>query len=316
MTRFHGHKKLPILFFLFIFVGIAAAASPDPRLLSLVPPGAQLVAGISAPSTQGQPDNFVLITHSNSVDLEDFYALTGADGTRIIHQIVFVAIAANQGPLSEHSLLVSGHFDQPRLFRSATDGGAAVTKYRTIPVLEIQPFTRERDTFNDVRWLAVLDSNVLVFGSIVSVRLELDRYLERSQTDASMLRRLALLRSKDQTWCVLTEPTRNDEIYRALAALNPRLADLAQSGGAFEFGIHYGSRVEFEYEVIMAPTQNIHLGTASPLPSSAELAKGVSLLPAPNIVGDADTLHDVIEVSVSRYKEWLARIGQARFALD
>lgn len=316
MARFHGQKKLLILFFPFIFVVTAAAVSPDPRLLCLVPPGAQLVAGISAPSAQGQPDNFVLITHNNTVDLDDFYALTGADDSRTIHQIVFVAIADNQGLLSEHSLVASGHFDQPRLFKSATEGGAAVTSYRRIPVLEIHPLPRERAVFNDLRWLAVLDSDVLVFGSIVSVRLELDRYLERSQTDASMLRRLARLRSKDQTWCVLSEPTRNDEIYRALAALNPELAAIARSGDAFEFGMHYGRRVEFEYEVTMAATQNNHFDTESHLPSSGELAKGVSLLPAPNIVGDADTVHDMIDVSVSRYKEWLAQIRLRRFPLD
>jgi hypothetical protein len=316
MPRFLEHKKLPILFFPFIFVGIAAAASPDPRLLSLVPPGAQLVAGISAPPSQGQPDNFVLITHNNTVDLEDFYALTGADDSRTIHEIVFVAISDSRGLLSEHSLLVSGHFDQPRLFKSATEGGAVVTRYRSIPVLEIHPLPRERAVFNGTRWLAVLNSSVLVFGSIASTRLELDRFLEHSQTDASLLRQLARLRSKDETWCVSSEPTRNDEIYRVLAALNPQLAELARSGEAFEFGIHYGRRVEFEYEVTITPTKNNHFGTASPLPSSAELAKSISLLPAPTIVGDADTVHDVIEVSVSRYKEWLAQIRRTRFLLD
>ena len=80
--------------------------------------------------------------------------------------------------------------------------------------------------------------------------------------------------------------------------------------------MHYGSRVEFEYEVTMAATQNNHFDTASHLPSSAELEKGVPLLPAPNIVGDADTVHDVIEVSVSRYKEWLAQIRRTRFPLN
>jgi hypothetical protein len=113
VTRFHAHKKLPILFFSFILVGITAAASPDPRLLSLVPPGAQLVAGISASSTQGQPDNFILMTHSNTVDLEDFFALIGSDDTRSIHQLVFVAVPNNDGRPSEHGILASGHFDQP-----------------------------------------------------------------------------------------------------------------------------------------------------------------------------------------------------------
>src|SRR5215472_6946092 len=140
VTRFHAYKVLPVLFFPLILVGIAGAASPDSRILSLVPPEAQLVAGISASSVQDQPDNFVLMTHNNRVDLGDFFALIGADSSRTIHQMVFVAMADNEAQPNEHSLLVSGHFDQPQMFKSAVDGGAAVTIYRRIPVLEIQPF--------------------------------------------------------------------------------------------------------------------------------------------------------------------------------
>jgi hypothetical protein len=316
MTLFNLHKEFPMLLTPLIFAGVASAASPDPRLLSLVPPGAQIVAGISAPAQQGQPDNFVLITHNNTVDLKDFFALTGADGTRIIHQIVFVAIGVNQGPLSEHSLLVSGHFDQPRLFRSATDGGAAVTSYRRIPVLEIQPFTRERDTFKDVRWLALPDSNVLLFGSIVSVRLELDRYLARSQTDASLLRQLAHLRSKDETWCVLSAPLRNGEIARALAAVNPALAELARSGDAFEFGLHYGRGVEFEYDATVASTEASRPGMDSHRQAPVEPASSASLMPVLNTAVGAHSLHNIIEVSMSRYKAWLAEISSARFPVD
>ncbi len=146
---------------LFIPLIFAGMAGPRHRILdsSLWCLQARRSSRVSVRRRQhGQPDNLFCITHNNTVDLKDFFALTGADGTRIIHQIVFVAIAVNQGPLSEHSLLVSGHFDQPRLFRSATDGGAAVTDYRSVPVLVIQPLTRERGTLHDVRWLAILDS--------------------------------------------------------------------------------------------------------------------------------------------------------------
>ena len=188
--RFHGHKKLQILFFPFMLVGIAAA-SPDLRLLSLVPPGAQLVAGVGASTIESQPDNFVLITPNNRVDLQDFFSLTGADDTRSIHQIVFVAVANKDGQASEHSLLVSGRFDQPHVFKSAVDGGATVTNYGGIPVLEIQPFAREHRTFKGVRWLAILDSTVLVFGSVATTQIELNRYLLQNHADESLLRRLA-----------------------------------------------------------------------------------------------------------------------------
>jgi hypothetical protein len=102
-------------------------------------PDAQIVAGISAPPSLGQPDSFVIVTHENSVDLLDFCALSGVDSSRIISQIIFLAAAGNMGGLTEHSLLVSGHFDQERIYKSATDGGASVTLYRGIRVLTILP---------------------------------------------------------------------------------------------------------------------------------------------------------------------------------
>jgi hypothetical protein len=291
-----------------------AHASADPKLLSLVPPDAALVAGISASSFGGQPNNFVLLTGKNRADLADFYSLTGGDDTRRIHQAIFVALFDNRGLLSEHSLLVSGHFDQSRLFKSATNRGF-VTSYRTIPILEIQPLARERDKFYDVRWVAVLDSSVLVFGSIASIRLELDRYSAHSHPNESLLHRLARLRSKDQTWCVLSGAVgklsylaSEKEIRTVLTDVNPQLADLALSANEFEFGIFYGRQVEFEYEVTLASSAEGHVSPDSFRPSPIELSRNTSLLPSPNTTGHADTLHEMFKISTSRYEAWLTDI--------
>lgn len=323
MPRFYRNKWLPMLFLPFILVGIAAAAVPDPRLLSLVPSGAQLVAGISASSIQGQPDNFVLITHNNTVDLEDFFALTGADGARIIHQIVFVAMANKVGEPAEHSLLVSGHFDQPHVFKSAVDGGAEVMNYRKIPVLEIQPFGREHGIVQGVRWLAILDSRVLVFGSVSSTQLEIDRYLAHSQADESLLRRLARIRSKDQTWCLLSasvptlsSPAHDKEIHGVLAALNPELAELAQSGNELQFGLYYGRRVEFEYEVTLALTADGRVGRDSFKQRLVEPARSAALLPTPHVAEDANSFRGMIKIPIPRYNTWLAEIRRQRIPVD
>jgi hypothetical protein len=249
--------------------------------------------------------------------LEDFFALIGADGTRIIQQIVFVAVANNAGQLNEHSLLASGHFDQAQIFKSATDCGATLKSYRNIAVAEIQPFARERDMFREVRWLAVLDSSIVVFGSVASTRLELDRYLAHTQTDEFLLRRLARLRSKDQTWSLLLASIQifsslawDQEIHDELAKLNPELAELAGSGNEFEFGLHYGRRVEFEYAMSFAATAASRVGPNSLRQSSVKPARSSSLLPALNTAGDADdTLHGVIEISMSRYKTWLSEVS-------
>jgi hypothetical protein len=320
MPASHGRKKILILFIPFILVGMAAAASRDPRLLSLVPPGAAIVAGISAPSFHGQPDSFVLVTHDNSVDLADFLALTGSDSTRIIHEIVFVAVANNAGQLNEHSLLARGHFDQPLVFKSAADGGATLTTYRGVPVLEIKPFAREQGMFREVRLLAVLDSSVVVFGSVASTRLELDRYLTHTQTDESLLRRLGHLSAKDQTWSLLSISVRNlsshaenQEIHYELAQLNPELAEIAQSGNQLEFGLHYGRRVEFEYEVTFASTAASQVGPNSFRQSPVDPDGRASMLPALNTAMDANAFHGVIAVSMSRYKTWLSEVSARGF---
>ena len=198
-----------------------------------------------------------------------------------------------------------------------------VADYRSVPILVIQPLARERGTLHDVRWLAILDSRVLVFGTISSTRLELDRYLEHSRTDETLLRRLAHLRTKDQTWCVLSAPVRNlslptlgQGIYTVLAKLNPELADLAQSGNDLEFGLYYGRRIEFEYEVPLASTAASRVRPDSLSQSPVEPAKTASLLPALDKAGDANSLHRVIVVSTSRYNTWLAEIRSRRTPID
>jgi hypothetical protein len=95
-------------------VASASAVKPDPKLLSLVPPTAQIVAGMNAPSVSGQPDSFLLITRNNTVDLRDFFALSGVDDSRVIQQIMMVAAEDRTNSLAEHSLLASGRFDQRR----------------------------------------------------------------------------------------------------------------------------------------------------------------------------------------------------------
>lgn len=124
---------------LFCLASASSAAPPDPRLIALVPPRTPVISGINAMPHELQPDYFVLLSHNNAVDLQDLLALYGADGSRAIRQVVFVAIANTDGELREHSLLVSGRFDQARIYKSATESGAILIHYRGIPVLEIEP---------------------------------------------------------------------------------------------------------------------------------------------------------------------------------
>src|SRR5277367_6810698 len=142
MRRFQGRRSILFAFLACLAVPISSAT--DHKLLSLVPPDAQIVARISAPTSAGNTGNFVVITHNNGVDLSDFFALSGADGNRSIHELIFVAAANTVGQLSEHSLLASGNFDRERIYRSAVDNGSATTRYLGVSVLVVAPFARER----------------------------------------------------------------------------------------------------------------------------------------------------------------------------
>jgi hypothetical protein len=65
MKRFYRARSLAMLLFLLVSAAMTWA-SPDPRLLSLVPPGTQIVAGVSNPMLHGRTDGFLLTPVSST----------------------------------------------------------------------------------------------------------------------------------------------------------------------------------------------------------------------------------------------------------
>lgn len=306
MRRFPG---VFVFLFLLLAAPICSVAAPDSKLLSMVPPGAQIVAGIDSQPPKGEPGSFVLITHNNSIDLRDFFALTGVDSTRVVHHAVFVAMDTDTGHLDEHSFLVKGHFDRERIYQSALEGGARVTNYRGIPVLIVLPFAREQGEFNEPRWFAIVDSDLLFFGSIASVRQELDRHLDGSAADPVLIQKLARLRHDDETWCLMTAPARNSEVRDALMGLDPKLAELAGDGDMFQFGIRYRKQVEFEYEVTTASGPASHTISESLLRSLTRPAKGSSFLADNEPSEDSRTVRSEIKIPRTQFGAWLEKVS-------
>lgn len=313
MDRHQVFRRWALLLFSSLCVAIASAMPPDPRLLSLVPRDPQLMAGIGGSSPEG---HFVLYTGNNEVDLEDFVALSGVDNARVIHQVILVAsVVAGR---AEHSLLASGRFDQARIFTAAVQNGAAVSEYRGIKLLVLQPFARERAMFKDVRWLAILDSNVAIFGTVANVREELDRYLDATLPDPVLQQKLARLHSDDETWCVVENFVRNAEIQRALSLLDGTLAALTEDGDGFQFGIHFGRRVRFEYEITRASGGSTESIFASLVRSLAgKRMKESWLMPISQTTGNGLSERGELEVSRARYETWIEEISaraRSRFA--
>jgi len=261
-----------------------------------------------AMSEPDQPDNFLIITHNNKVDFQDFFALTGVDPSRRVHEIILTASPDISGKLRNHSLLASGHFDQVRIYRAAADAGANMIRYRGISLLLIEPFVRERAEFNDVRWLAILDSEVLLFGTVDVVLQEIDRHLAGNPADPSLLQKLSRLRDDDETWGLVAAPSGNDEISNALDALDPTLAKLIEEGGAFQFGIHFGGHIAFEYEVTSSGVDAQLISESLTRSLASQDAKVSSLLSRPIPGGGSGAVHGTVKLSRRRYDAFLATI--------
>jgi hypothetical protein len=312
MKPFDINRALAMLLFLCVSVEMLAAAPPDPRLLSLVPPGTQVVAGVSNRTPAGHPLSFLLMSRNNLVDRSDFISLAGVDSSMIIHQMIFAAGGGDPSRSGEHSALMSGHFDQARIFKAAVDNGATVTEFRGFRVLVQQPFERERGTFKDVRWLAVIDSSVALFGTRFSVQQELERYLAGSTVDPSLMQKLARLRSDDATWSVLGVFKCNDVIEHAFGSLDPNLANLIHDGKSFQFGVRYGKKVEVEYEVTVPSSASAQAVPNSSMQSLvAGSRKGFSQLPNLDLTEDRAYVRGVVKVPVTRYAAWLDEFARS-----
>jgi hypothetical protein len=284
----------------------ASAQGHDQQLLSLVPEGVPLVAEMSAPTKVGQPDSYLLLTRDNTEDMAEFLALSGVDSSQQMHQVIYLAGGGQGVGPKDHSLLVSGHFDRDRIFRAAVFNGASMVEFLGVPVLVVSPPARELNIVHEPRWLAVQHSTTAIFGSEASVREEIARELAGKPADVLLMKRLARLRPQDDIWCMIVAPSDSAEIRQSLQALNPALPGLLHEGDEFQFGIHYGTHVEFEYEVTSATAASF----APPLVQSLQgnLAKSIQLLPQTQPTTKVSSVKGVIKISRGRYEAWLKEI--------
>jgi hypothetical protein len=303
-----GSRLSATLLFPIMAAGVGRSFSPDLRLISLVPSDAEMVAGIGAPTMYGQqPNTFLLITPNNAADLNDFLALSGVDDARVIHQVILVATKQATRNPDRHSLLASGHFNQARIFKAAVENGAVVDQYRSVGIVVLSPFQRERQSLPDVRWLAIVSENVAILGTIEDVRAELDRHLDKARADVPLMRWLAQLEGDDMSWCLVRTLAQNDLILHALRSLDPEFARRVHDGDTILFGIHYGRRIRFEY-ILTASVASAEAGSPSLVPTSGTPnATAYPLMAAsPQVNG---SIRGRMYLSTTRYEKWLADVS-------
>jgi len=255
---------------------------------------------------QKSTGSFLVLTRENKTDLKDFFSLTGGDASRHLSAMVFVAGAgaksADDSPdADKHSLLVSGQFNRESIFRFAAVG-ATREAYRAIPVLVVPPFERERATFNEVRWLAIPDEHIAIFGSAESVQREIDRWVEHSAPDPVVLEQLRRLGDNDDSWCLLLAWDRRHVAESALGKLDTKLSAVADDPGMLGWGIKFGRNIQ-----IVAVAAPIPPEGRTP-PEDAELAERAAAMHSFSFLPVANRSDRVaVKVSRRRYEEWLSR---------
>ena len=74
-------RSLIIVFVLLLRSAPVRPVTPDQKLLRLVPPDTQVLAGINPAPPGNRHNRFVLITRENLKDMDDFKSLSGGDPT-------------------------------------------------------------------------------------------------------------------------------------------------------------------------------------------------------------------------------------------
>jgi hypothetical protein len=305
------HKLLSSLALTTVFAGSGFASPLNSKLLSLVPPGAEIVAGFENHSEGHRHGQLILATRNDRLDLDDWQAIAGVDSKRSYEEVIEVAASLpGRGMLSEHLVLVAGHFAKDRIFRAAERNGAQRADWEGQTILLIKPFAREKDQMHSERWMAILDDKIGMLGTPFLVQSALRRYLSHADVDMPLRERLSQLHRDDTSWNVLIWAPRVLTNYTVAlsASVWGRLledADVLIVGARFgrkvrvDFSLHAGSdRGEGFFKQKAELFAQVFASEPS-LSDGRYQARRVS-----DLSFDPDRVQGSIELSLDEFEDW------------
>src|SRR5579863_2335196 len=231
------------------FVASAVAAPQHSGLLALVPANAQIVAGIEDPHNPDSHGRLLLVTHNDNLDYEDCVSITGVDSHRRVEEVIEAAATSERGELAEHLVLLAGRFDQKRVFKAARQNSARLVSYKGNEILVVDPLPRELNAMRDVRWLAILNDEVAIFGTQQMVSQVIDRAAERADIDPALAEKISRLRSDVNSWDVLAMPSDMLARHFELGRMDAAWTAVLDSADEVELGIRYGGKARVDFAV-------------------------------------------------------------------
>lgn len=292
-----------------ILAGSSFGSPLNNRLLALVPPGSDVVVAFENHlNAHGQ---LLLATRADRLDLQDWQALTGVDSKRVFDEVVEAAASPFGGGLSEHVVLIEGHFDKEVIFKSAEAGGAQRSICEGETVMAIKPFAREQGDMVDTRWLAILNNRIGIFGTQWMVEQALKRYASHADIDMPLMERLSQLRSDVTSWSVLVAPRDTSRTYQVAQVSSP-WTRFMEDAEVLMVGVRFSSKVRVDF-LLHATVDH---GTKFFEEKAASFAdvfamEGSDLRPGQsrrrrlgNVTVDLDHVQASIQLSAKEFDEW------------
>jgi hypothetical protein len=313
------YKLLGLLASTAVLAASGLASPLNSKLLSLVPPGAEIVAGFENHPAGNRPGRLLLVTHNDRLDLDDWQALAGVDGQRVIHEVIEVAATSPTGILTEHLLLVSGQFDKERIFNAAELNGAGRSEYQGETIMLIKPFAREQGEMLDTRWLVILNNRIAMLGTQSMVQRALYRYTTHADIDMPLMERLSQLRPDVTSWTVLlVSAVANESVTKQKNSTLTRLVDGAE---VLMVGARFGPKIRVDFSLHAGSNRETAFFTQKAASFAEVFAKEPSVtsdssLQAPRPLGDLsfepNRIYGSIELSDREFQEWNQQGGFAR----
>jgi len=315
------YKHLWILVSTAFFAASGFSSPLDSKLLPLVPPGAEVVAGFSNhPVGQHEHGRLLLSTHNDRLDLDDWQALAGIDNKRVIDEVIEVAASSATGRLTEHLLLVAGRFDRDRIFKAAEMNGAERSKYESGTVLLIKPFAREQREMLDTRWLVILNDRIAMLGTPTMVQNAMGRYRAHADIDMPLMERLAQVHRDVTSWTILlgSPKTEGSLVFTQPNSLLTRLLDGAE---VLTIGTRFGTKIRVDFSLHGQNDHQREFLTEKAASFADVFAKEPPLLSGlsqqsqrrlGNLSIEPDRIQGSVELSAKEFEQWNQQGGFAR----
>ena len=307
-----------------VFATSSFSSPLNSKLLPLVPAGAEIVAGFENHLGTRGVGRLLLSTHNDRLDLDDWRGLAGVDSKRVTDEVIEVAASAANGRLTEHLLLVAGHFDRERIFNAAELNGAERSEYEGRTILVLKPFAREQGEMLDTRWLVILDDRIAMLGTQTMVQSALHRYAAHADIDMPLMERLAPMRRDVTSWTILVC---SPETEGSLALTQPDsvLTRLLDGAEVLTIGTRFGAKVRVDFSLRGRDDHQEEFIAKK----AASFADVFTSVPAPlsgspqpshrrfgNLSLEPDRIQGSIELSAKEFDRWNEQGGFARRLLE